>query len=101
MINAEEAVIAAERGEDGQVCLKCRNERLYTLIEVSDNGLGMSKSQIKKIFDPFYSSKNSNYNWGMGLYYVREVVKSHLGKMRVESTEGKGSKFYILIPKYE
>ena len=87
--------------EDGQVCLKCRNERLYTLIEVSDNGLGMSKSQIKKIFDPFYSSKNSNYNWGMGLYYVREVVKSHLGKMRVESTEGKGSKFYILIPKYE
>ena len=52
-------------------------------------------------FDPFYSSKNSNYNWGMGLYYVREVVKSHLGKMRVESTEGKGSKFYILIPKYE
>lgn len=101
LINAEEAVIAAERGEDGQVCLKCRNERLYTLIEVSDNGLGMSKSQIKKIFDPFYSSKNSNYNWGMGLYYVREVVKSHLGKMRVESTEGKGSKFYILIPKYE
>ena len=54
------------------------------MIEVSDNGLGMSKSQIKKIFDPFYSSKNSNYNWGMGLYYVREVVKSHLGKMRVE-----------------
>ena len=101
LINAEEAVIAAERGEEGQVCLKCRNERLYTLIEVSDNGLGMSKSQIKKIFDPFYSSKNSNYNWGMGLYYVREVVKSHLGKMRVESTEGKGSKFYILIPKYE
>ena len=49
----------------------------------------------------FYSSKNSNYNWGMGLYYVREVVKSHLGNMRVESTEGKGSKFYILIPKYE
>ena len=68
------------------LCEKCRNERLYTLIEVSDNGLGMSKSQIKKIFDPFYSSKNSNYNWGMGLYYVREVVKSHLGKMMLRRT---------------
>lgn len=101
LINAEEAVLAAERGEQECVRLKCRNERLYTLIEISDNGLGMSKSQIKKIFDPFYSSKNSNYNWGMGLYYVREVVKSHLGKMRVESTEGEGSKCYILIPKYE
>lgn len=101
LINAQEAVNAAERGDAGRVCLKCRNERLYTMIQVSDNGQGMTKSQMKKIFDPFYSSKNSNYNWGMGLYYVREVVKSHLGKMRVESTVGEGSRFYILLPKYE
>lgn len=101
LINAEEAVIAAERGKQGRVKLICKNERLYTMIEISDNGQGMSKNQMKKIFDPFYSSKNSNYNWGMGLYYVREVVKSHLGKMRVESTIGEGSRFYILLPKYE
>ena len=61
----------------------------------------MTKSQIKKIFDPFYSSKNSNFNWGMGLHYVREIVKSHLGSIRVESEDGKGSSFYILLPKYQ
>ncbi|MGN0349970.1 MAG: sensor histidine kinase [Roseburia sp.] len=100
LVNAQEAVLLAERAEEGKIYLYCKEERLYTLIEVRDNGLGISKTQIKKIFDPFYSSKNSNSNWGMGLYYVREVVKSHYGKMRVESEAGAGSSFYILLPKY-
>lgn len=100
LVNAQEAVLDAERGENGEVAFLCHNERLYTVIEIRDNGRGMSKSQAKKIFEPFYSSKNSNSNWGMGLYYVREIVKSHLGSMRVESTEGKGSSFFILLPKY-
>lgn len=53
----------------------------------------MAKHQIKKIFEPFYSSKNSNSNWGMGLYYVREIVKSHLGFMRVDVPRGKEAVF--------
>jgi signal transduction histidine kinase len=101
LINAQEAILNAERGEQGKILLYCKNERLYTVIEVRDNGKGMTKSQIKKIFDPFYSSKNSNFNWGMGLYYVREIAKSHLGSVRVESEVGKGSSFYILLPRYE
>lgn len=100
LINAQEAVINANR-KDGQVSLLCHLERLYTVIEVKDNGCGMTKNQMKKIFEPFYSSKNSNYNWGMGLYYVREIVKSHLGTLRVESKPGEGSSFYILLPKYQ
>lgn len=101
LVNAQEAVLSVDKGEKGEVSLKIRNERLYTVIEVRDNGCGMAKHQIKKIFEPFYSSKNSNSNWGMGLYYVREIVKSHLGFMRVDSTEGEGSCFYILLPKYQ
>lgn len=101
LINAEEAVQEAERGVDGRVSVRCYNERLYTIIEVKDNGRGMTKSQTKKIFEPFYSNKNSNYNWGMGLYYVRETVKGHLGSMRIESKPGEGSSFYILLPRYK
>lgn len=101
LVNAQEAVLEAERGEEGSVALICHNERMYTVLEVRDNGRGMNKNQIKKIFEPFYSSKNSNSNWGMGLYYVREIVKSHLGFLKVESKVGKGSSFYILLPKYE
>jgi len=100
LINAQEAVLNANK-EGGQVSLLCHLERLYTVIEVRDNGCGMNKKQIKKIFEPFYSNKNSNFNWGMGLYYVREIVKSHLGSIRVESKVGEGSRFYILLPKYQ
>ena len=101
LINAQDAVVAAGREQDGQVSLISHNERLYTVLEVKDNGNGMTKTQRKKIFEPFYSSKNSNFNWGMGLYYVREIVKSHLGSIRVESKEGVGSSFFILLPKYQ
>ncbi len=101
LINAQEAVDGVEDGREGNVSIVCYNERQYTVIEVRDNGIGMGKSQVKKIFDPFYSSKNSNSNWGMGLYYVREIVKSHLGSLQVESKAGEGSTFYILLPKYE
>ncbi len=101
LINAQDAVVGAGREQDGQVSLISHNERLYTVLEVKDNGNGMTKMQRKKIFEPFYSSKNSNFNWGMGLYYVREIVKSHLGSIRVESKEGVGSSFFILLPKYQ
>lgn len=101
LVNAQEAVIEAGKQEEGRILLQCRNERLYTVIEVRDNGCGMAKGKLKKVFDPFFTSKNSNYNWGMGLYYVREIVKSHLGSLRVESREGEGSSFCILLPRYQ
>ncbi len=91
---------AAERGEEGKVSIISHEERLYTVIEIRDNGVGIPKGLVKKIFDPFYTSKNRNHNWGMGLYYVRAIVKGHLGSLRVESREGRGSSFYILLPKY-
>jgi len=101
LVNAREAIEDAGRGEDGKIILAGYTKRQYTVIEISDNGTGIAKSFFKKIFDPFYSSKNSNSNWGMGLYYVREIVKSHLGTIQVESKAGEGSTFYILLPKYE
>ncbi len=100
LINAQDAVDAAEKGNEGKVSLLSHDERLYTVIEVRDNGVGIPKATMKKIFEPFYTSKNRNHNWGMGLYYVRAIVKGHLGSLRVESKEGEGSSFYILLPKY-
>ena len=66
---------------------------------MQDSGTGISKYDMKKIFEPFYSSKSSNSNWGMGLYYVRTIVKRHMGTLKVESSYGKGSCFYVLLPK--
>ena len=63
-------------------------------------GGGITQEEQKKIFEPFYSSKNSNTSWGMGLYHVRTIVRAHVGSLRVESQPGKGTSFFVLLPKY-
>ena len=100
LINAQDAVVAAARGVEGRVELSTHEERLYTVIKIKDNGTGISKNKRKKIFDPFYTSKNTNYNWGMGLYYVRQIVQSHFGILRFESIPNEGTTFYIMLPRY-
>ena len=99
--NGYESMLEAGTDKERSIEIKCYNERLYSVIEIKDYGKGMNKKLKKKVFDPFFSSKNSNHNWGMGLYYVREIVKSHLGQINIESVEGRGSSFYIMLPRYK
>ncbi|HIZ62561.1 MAG TPA: HAMP domain-containing histidine kinase [Candidatus Gemmiger avistercoris] len=97
LINGWEATVAA--GRDTPLRLTCYEKPTQIGICVQDGGVGIGKYELKKIFEPFYSSKNSNSNWGMGLYYVRTIVKKHMGSLRVDSDYGKGTSFYILLPK--
>ena len=99
LTNGWEAQTSANRTEE-PIRLISRQERLWTVIEVRDRGMGISRQQRKHIYDPFYSSKNSNFNWGMGLYYVRATVRSHLGTLRVDSRPGEGSSFFLQLPRY-
>lgn len=91
---------AAQSSSVPRVELLVQPERLWLDFIVRDNGPGISRTEQKKIFDPFYTSRNTNTNWGMGLYYVRQIVKSHLGHMQIKSAEGKGSSFIVMLPRY-
>jgi signal transduction histidine kinase len=64
-------------------------------IEVSDNGAGMSAEQIKKIFSPFYSTKESGL--GIGLSLVQKIALAHGSPVEVSSIEGKGSRFRLFL----
>lgn len=99
LANAYEAARAAA-GANARVELFVQPERLWLDFLVRDNGPGLSRAEQKKIFDPFYTSKNTNMNWGMGLYYVRQIVKSHLGHLQIKSAEGQGSSFMVMLPRY-
>ena len=99
LTNAWEANVTAGH-EERAIRLVSHKERLYTVLEVRDEGGGMTKAEQKKIFEPFYSSKNSNTSWGMGLYHVRTIIRAHVGSLRVESKPGKGTSFFVLLPKY-
>lgn len=100
LTNAWEANVAAGH-ESSNVSLLGYVVRLYTVIEVRDNGTGIDAQDRKQIFEPFYSNKNTNFNWGMGLYHVRTIVRSHLGTLRVENRKGGGAAFFILLPRYD
>ena len=100
LCNVYEAAVQAGR-EEPRVTLRIRAERMWTVVAVEDNGPGIPPEKRGRIFEPFFTSKNTNYNWGMGLYYVRKIVQSHLGKLRLESREGQGASFLIMLPVYD
>lgn len=68
------------------------------LIKVKDNGVGMNKKIMKKIFQPFFTTKPPGKGTGLGLTIVKTIVNQHNGIVDVESDEGKGSVFKIFLP---
>ncbi|MGT2742448.1 sensor histidine kinase [Streptococcus plurextorum] len=101
LANAHEAILQKGDNQSGNIMLNLRNVRAFTVIEVKDNGCGVSKRHYSKIFEPFYSQKNSSTNWGMGLYFVRGILKDHFGGIYCDSKLGVGTTFTLYLPKYQ
>ena len=66
-------------------------------ITVSDTGTGIRESDLKKIFEPFFSTKGTKGN-GLGLAAVWGIMENHQGTISVDSTLGKGTVFHLLLP---
>ncbi|SMP23392.1 two-component system, OmpR family, phosphate regulon sensor histidine kinase PhoR [Muriicola jejuensis] len=74
----------------------------YLIIKIQDQGAGMSKAVLKKVFEKFYREHTGDIHnvkgHGLGLAYVKKIVEDHQGEVYAESEKGKGSTFYIKMP---
>lgn len=88
--------------EKGNVKLIVKNASDHFICEVSDNGIGIPKEDLSKIFDEFYRASNVkhdiNTGTGLGLSIVKQIITNHKGKIRVESKLGEGTKFIFTLP---
>ncbi len=79
----------------GEITLASKLSEDKVIITVSDNGQGISKENLDKIFKPFFSTKEYGKGTGLGLSITRRVIAEHGGKISVKSSLGKGTSFKI------
>jgi len=70
------------------------------MIKIKDNGAGMSEQVKRRIFEPFFTTKPVGIGTGLGMSITFGIIEKHGGNIYVNSEEGKGTEFSILIPKH-
>jgi signal transduction histidine kinase len=83
-------------GKNGSVIVKTENGKSIVRLVVSDTGRGMSKAELDKAFDDFYTTKAGGT--GLGLSIVRRLVLDSNGSLKVETEPGQGSQFIVELP---
>jgi two-component system NtrC family sensor kinase len=86
--------------EKGTVKLRSRADDRLVVAEVIDEGVGIRRSDLNKIFEPFYTTKPPGRGTGLGLSVCYAIVSAHGGRIEVDSIPGAGSVFRILLPRH-
>jgi len=100
IVNAYQAIEAREGGEGarGEIRLRTELRGDAVAILVTDNGTGIPPDALDRIFDPFFTTKEVGVGTGLGLSTSFNIVRRHGGTIRVESIEGQGTSFEVLLP---
>ncbi|MFY0625447.1 MAG: GHKL domain-containing protein [Reichenbachiella sp.] len=95
------AVQALPEGKkDSEIQLYTENQDQHVMIKIKDNGIGMPEQVKRRIFEPFFTTKAVGIGTGLGMSISFGIVEKHGGNIYVNSEEGKGTEFSILIPKH-
>lgn len=85
-----------------RIVISSHSTRNHFVMCIQDNGIGMNKESVKRIFEKFYRAHTGNLHnvkgFGLGMSYVKTVIDAHKGKIKVDSAVGKGTSFTIEMP---
>jgi signal transduction histidine kinase len=91
--NAIEAI-----GANGEIKIDIYEDKKFITVAIKDNGPGISKDNLPRVVDPFFSTKNRTQNFGLGLSYCYSVMQQHGGRLDIQSEEGMGTKVLVSFP---
>jgi two-component system NtrC family sensor kinase len=96
--NAAEAMEACRGERILSIQTKHLSEKESESVSVADNGVGIPKENLSKLFEPFFSTKKKGKGVGLGLSVVYGIIQEHGGSIQVQSEEGRGTIFTIQLP---
>jgi len=81
-----------------RIRIRTRGENDVVVIEVEDNGVGMDEATRQRLFEPFFTTKDADQGTGLGLSIIYAIVRNHDGEITVESEQGVGTTFKVMLP---
>jgi signal transduction histidine kinase len=93
LVNAAQAI-----EDQGHIYLRTGQDDEWVWVEVQDNGSGIAPENLKRLFEPFYTTKPKGQGTGLGLSLSYGIVQRHSGRIEVESEPGQGSVFRVYLP---
>jgi signal transduction histidine kinase len=95
-LNAIEAIERSQR--PGMIQIQTRVSGEEVIVEVEDNGCGIPKDKLSKVFDPAFTTKNVRVGIGLGLAICYRIVQAHQGDIEIESEMDTGTKVRVRLP---